>query len=212
MPRINPKHQKKKIVAMRQQKFSRGHFPWRYLLMFVIFVAVIGITVAIVMLSKSPEETTDTVVVQEYDKVIVHYKLWIDSDHDLIVDWRNSPPDQESATFSTNVSKDATILGFYQHLLGKRQGESERFILEPNVDYNGDGIDDVTNKEVLGYGDPGHDLFNTTLVYWIQIINITKSKLYTQNNNPEFHYNSAEVDIFNQITSIRNLFVSEALF
>ena len=89
-------------------------------------------------------------------------------------------------------------------------GEISRFRIEPNDDKNGDGIDDITDEEVLGYGNEGHALYNMSIYYWIQVINITKS----EENAPASANFAIQVDNISENSlycSVRKLFSFEFL-
>jgi FKBP-type peptidyl-prolyl cis-trans isomerase len=102
----------------------------------------------------------------------IAYKLWIDNDHDGVISYQTAAPDQDD-TFTTEVTKGSLINGFYYQLLGMEVGEEKTFEVPPNIDANGDGLDDNTGQEVLGYADPTHELANTKLVFYVKILSIS---------------------------------------
>jgi hypothetical protein len=171
----NPKHQKKKVKYSRQQNLGGSNFPWRYVLMAVIFVGVFTAVIyaVVTMGDGQSDEVDDVIKIEDGDTAEIEYKLWPDADHDGVINWQDTDPVQD-ATFTTEVKKGSLINGFYNKLLGMKIGGTDTFFLDANVDANGDGVDDITGEDIVSYGSPGHDLFNTSLVFWVRIVNITK--------------------------------------
>ena len=175
VPSKNPKHGKK-LYYERKKQYEKQKLPVKYIAMGVIFVlSITGVVLLAIFLPDSPIGHGDNLFIEDGDSALIHYKLWIDgSERDGIIDI-DEDPEQEN-TLDFDVVKGATINGFYYEMLDLEIGEISRFRIEPNVDLNGDGIDDLTDEEVLGYGNQGHALFNMSIYYWIQVINITKSE------------------------------------
>ena len=175
VPSKNPKHGKK-LYYERKKQYEKQKIPVKYIAMGVIFVlSITGVVLLAIFLPDSPIGHGDNLFIEDGDSALIHYKLWIDgSERDGIIDI-DEDPEQEN-TLDFDVVKGATINGFYYEMLDLEIGEISRFRIEPNVDLNGDGIDDLTDEEVLGYGNQGHALFNMSIYYWIQVINITKSE------------------------------------
>ncbi len=115
-----------------------------------------------------------TTGIQIGDDVELEYTLWIatpGTGPSGSVDSSGSPY-QGPATFPTTVQKGGLINGFYYEILGMGVGETKTFDVPANIDANGDGYDDNTNQEVLSYGSPSHDLYNTNLVFRVTVISI----------------------------------------
>jgi hypothetical protein len=213
MPRTNPKHQKRRVVASRQQQLSTGGFPTRYLVMTLILVgAVVAIIVLVVTLNKDNDNKTQNLSVQDNDIVILKYKLWTNPNLDPIASVKNTPVYQESTNFQRNVSKDnIQPTGFYYNILGMKISESKYFALPANVDDNGDKVDDITSQEVLSYGKPTDALYNTPLVYWVEIVNITKSDA-NKPSSSGLNITENQLNSYLNVFSISNLFLLSDLF
>jgi hypothetical protein len=177
MPKQNPKHQRKTVLYERQHELqARAKFPKRYLVMGIILAcSIIGIVVLFVVLN--PDNPIDkSLSVEEFDKVDVNYKMWANKNKDplVFVIYRPSGPDDENENFVFNVSKSNVIAGFYFNILGLNKGESDYFALPANIDNDNNGFDDNTGDEVLSYGANNSQFFNTPLIFWVRINNITK--------------------------------------
>ncbi len=126
--------------------------------------------------SDTNTETTTTTVItsglKPGDNVEIEYKLWVDDDKDGNVD-TGTTPYQGPATFPIeDLKKGQLINGFYYNILGMKKGETKTFTVDATVDEDNNGIDDVTGKELLGYG-KGHELYNKKLVFWVRIVSIS---------------------------------------
>jgi hypothetical protein len=181
MPKQNPKHQRKTVLYERQHELqARAKFPKRYLVMGIILVSSITIIVVLFIVFNPDDSPDRSLIVEDNDVVDLYYKLWTNPDKETLAVVIKRTTFQENPSFVFNISKGSVINGFYYEVLGMTKGESQYFPLPANVDElplpDGDGIDDITGKEILSYGDPSHELFNTSLVYWVSITNITKHK------------------------------------
>jgi hypothetical protein len=120
--------------------------------------------------------TTAVLKVANGRSFTVYYTLWKDTNGDGVADTRVPQPGEDAdgvANFPVDgLSKSGLIAGFYYNLLGMTEGQEKTFDLPANVDANGDGIDDNTGQEVLSYGNPTHEMFNTALRFWVRVVNI----------------------------------------
>ena len=184
MPKLSPKEKARKLRMVQQKRLDHGTPTLKYWLMGIVGVAVIvGIVVALYYFGES-KTNSETLRVETGDNVTMHYRLWIDDDKDEKIDI-SKPPYQETKSFTTDVyssyhegvpeGKGKVIHGFYLNLLGKIVNQSFTFTLEPGIDANGDGYDDNNpSKIVMGYG--SGELANTTLYFWVKIIQLEKGK------------------------------------
>ncbi len=119
------------------------------------------------------DDTDNPITIQINDDVVLEYTLWIapaGSGTSGVID--TSTPHAGPDQFPATVKKGNLINGFYYAIIGMEVGETKEFTLDANIDYNGDGIDDNTGQEILSYGSPGHDLFNTNLKFRVKVISI----------------------------------------
>ncbi|MHA1733618.1 MAG: FKBP-type peptidyl-prolyl cis-trans isomerase [Promethearchaeota archaeon] len=135
----------------------------------VIFVGIVVGIVAIVVSVRQNEAGKE--VIEDGDVATIKYTMWVvaangsyDPDHPY-----------QSSTFDANFTKGQLIEGFRQECLGLEEGARKTFYIPACSDVDGDGKDDSSGDECLGYGTPGHDLYNTTLRYKIEVEDIIKS-------------------------------------
>lgn len=115
-----------------------------------------------------------SIFVEPGDTINIHYKLWtaepgtgLDGEVDM------SAPVQDDI-FEAVVSKQGLINGFYYEILGMVYLQEKTFSIAACIDENGDGLDDYTGQEPLGYYNPDDTLYNTNLVFYVQITYIAK--------------------------------------
>ncbi len=168
MPSKNPKHSKKAFYERKKQYESRS-IPIKYFVMGFIFVISITGVILLAIYLPGVLDNRNKIYIEDGDIAELHYKLWkVDDIGDLDT---SSKPTQESKNFVTDVTKDSLINGFYYELIDNREiGEIFEFVIDKETDADSDGFDDDTGDEILGYAD------GTILYYWVQVINITKSK------------------------------------
>jgi hypothetical protein len=199
----NPKHNKKKVLLSRQQVFESSGHNYRYIAMVLIFIAAIGGIIALVIYinkNQSPE-TDPMLLVQDEDVVKVEYKLWADENRDNKIDWEKTEPN-EHKTIEQNMTKDKVpCKGFYNNVIGMKLGEKKRFFLKANVDVDGDGIDDNTGDPIESYGNPSAQFYNMSLVFWVDILNITKAA----NNIPE---STTQTSSVNEMSNFGSIFIT----
>ena len=189
VPSKNPKHNKKEYYV-RKKQYDERKIPIKYFAMGFIFVFTITGVVLLAIYLPDSINHGDRLYIEDGDTANVHYKLWIDDDRDIYIDIHEDPYQENTMDFI--VSKENVITGFYKELLDLEIGEISRFGFGPNVDLDNNKIDDITKEEVLGYGYPSdHFLFNMSIYYWIQIINITKS----EENLPASSLNNIELPV-----------------
>ncbi len=151
--------------------------------MSVGFVAVVIVVVIVVVNYDDidPDNETDIKVIEYGDSAILEFKMWADTDGDGKVGWDEyhdavgdeTAPDVGDTIYPT-ILEELEPLGFYSHMIGMEQGKSKRFELEANVDVDKDFIDDLTGEPTVSYGNPSSAFYNTTIRYYIKILNITK--------------------------------------
>lgn len=178
LPSQNPKHNKKRAVYQRKQNYSSSSGPnIRLILMGSIFVAVIAVVVIVILnLDAFNPPGEDEIIFEDGDSANIHYKMWVDDDHDGIIEWVDIDPDYEDtflATIDLNEIPPGLAPGFVHSLIGMEENETNRFYLEANVDEDQDGIDDDTGRDVVSFTGT-HELSNTKLLFWLQILDIVK--------------------------------------
>ncbi len=107
------------------------------------------------------------------DSVELEYTLYIapkGSGNPGLVDTTSAY--QGPSTFTTDVIKGKLINGFFYQIIGMVEGQTKEFNVGANVDANEDGFDDITTQEVLSYGAPSHELYNTNLFFRVKLIKI----------------------------------------
>ena len=152
--------------------------------MSVGFVAVIIIVVIVVVNYDDidpNDNDTDINVIEYGDSAILEFQMWADTDGDGDIEWNEyhddagdeTEPDMGGIIYPT-ILEDLEPHGFYSHMIGMKQGDYKRFVLEANVDDNKDFIDDNTGDPTVSYGNPSSAFYNTAIRYYIKILNITK--------------------------------------
>lgn len=170
IPKKNPKRSadaKKRRYELKQQ-YRTEKRNYSRIFMGIIFV---GIIVGIIALAVTfTEDQEDVVVIKDGDTATMDYTLWlVDENGDYDID---NP--YQASTFDAVFEEGRLIYGFYQECLGLREGQTKTFLLPACVDEDGDGYDDNTNERCMSYGDPNHQLFNTTLRYKVKVNSIQK--------------------------------------
>jgi hypothetical protein len=192
MPAPNPKHNAKKIQAIRAQQYDSGvKVNFRSILMVVIFA---GVVVALIFIIRNYQSTPSStgVYIQEYDVVQMHYKLWVDFNHTGHVDPTGDPfQDQD---FSTNMTPGGLIPGFYNALLSPHRYVGDIFYIPVSSDQGYSS----TNA-------PDPRLANTSLLFWVNVENITKSTMYPS-SAAVLAISTSTLEHFLQILSIRSFF------
>lgn len=179
------------------------------------FIFILSITGVVLLAKYLPDSNLghgDNLYIEDGDTAKIHYKLWIDDDRDSFIDI-DVPPYQES-TLDFSITKDGLINGFYYESLDLEIGEIAKFLIDPNIDADGDGDDDITGDEILGYGAPSHALFNMTIYYWIQVVNITKSEENIPASSIDIIDLPVQMENFSEnylICNVRHLFSFEFL-
>ena len=208
MGKNNPKHQARKIRAVQTQRYSHGNRTWKYILMFAVgIVAISGVIIGVMTLMDT-EAPPDAEVIEPFDEVVLHYRMWIDDNRDGQID-PSKDPFQESENFETEVTSSfehgrGLIHGFYLEILGLKQRETTTFLLPPCIDSDGDGYNDLDPGELcLSYG--SGEMKNMSLYYWVQVRNITKA----DNGNTQTLQTGIEYNIGSGfMRSLQNLFVA----
>lgn len=133
---------------------------------------IITILIGFMVFSATP------VTIQRHDEVKIDYTVWESDEYrnynpltpllDTIL-WVTMIPITENST-------SGLVLGLYNTLLGKELFyESGLVWLNRCIDQDRDGIDDVTGKPALTYGNSTDLYFNTCLMIQLTVLDIQKS-------------------------------------
>ena len=176
----NPKRSKEKIDDTIEEPLPPKKYVYRKsrtsIWMVLIFLAISGILIIAIFITFTPRETE---TIEKYDLVLLDYTIWVEENHD----YNYSNPVIQIYNTTLNVSsrydenvEDGLILGFYNELLGKSVGHGRTFNINVTIDLDKDGIDDVTNKDALGYGFPEDGLlYNRTIIINYKILALQKA-------------------------------------
>jgi len=174
----NPKRSKEETYNNKEEPLPPKKYIYRKsrtsIWMVLIFLAISGILIIAIFITFTPRETE---IIEKYDLVLLNYSIWEEENHDYnpVIEIYNATLNI-SSRYDENT-ENGLILGFYNELLGKSVGYSRAFNINATVDLDKDGIDDVTNKDALGYGFPEEDgiLFNSTIIINYKILAIQKA-------------------------------------
>ncbi len=168
-----------KIPKQRPSKHTiieRYHLKTVMLSLGIIIICIVGLSIF-----SAPDKTQ--FIAQKHDSVQIDYTVWVSNkskEYDVlnpILDitlWIRMIPITENDT--TGI-----MLGLYNNLLGKElYYESELKWLDKCIDQNRDGIDDITNKTALTYGNSTDQYFNTALMIRFKILDIEKAPDYQE--------------------------------
>ena len=170
---IKKKIEKKEIVKTKQRRSYHGviekyHLKTAIPLLIVIPTIIIGFT----LYGNIP------IVVEQNDSVKIDYTAW-ESDEQENYDILNPIIDKVvwvSMIPITENSSTGLILGLYNNLLGKKLlYESDIMWLNKCIDQDRDGIDDVTGRPALTYGNSTDQYFNTCLMIEFKVLDIEKA-------------------------------------
>ncbi|WP_371805662.1 hypothetical protein [Candidatus Lokiarchaeum ossiferum] len=186
IPSKNPKHNARKQQYVKKQNLSANSINPRLIFMGIGFVIiVVAVVILVINIDKlNPAGEEEEIRVIEYgDSAILQFKMWVDTNDDGKVEWDeyHDPITNEEITPAMGgevyptISETVEPYGFYGEMVGMEQGQTKRFVLEANVDDNGDGIDDNTGLKTRSYGKPSSPYYNTAIRYYIKILNITKN-------------------------------------
>ena len=139
----------------------------------VIVVCIALVIILIVIFARPlPEE------VRKYDKVQIHYTVW-ESDNRMFYSYSDPVFNETIWVRMIPITKNQTdglILGLYKNLLGKKlHFKSDIIWLNRCIDQDRDGIDDITNKPALTYGNSTDEYFNTPLMIQFKVLDIQKT-------------------------------------
>ncbi|UYP45075.1 hypothetical protein NEF87_001360 [Candidatus Lokiarchaeum ossiferum] len=185
IPSKNPKHNARKQQYVKKQNLSANSINPRLIFMgigfVIIVVAVVILVINIDNLNPANGGEEETRVIEYGDSAILEFKMWVDTNGDGLVDWDEYHDDENNEITPAmggevypTISTSAEPYGFYGAMVGMEQGQTKRFVLEANIDDNGDGIDDNTGLKTQSYGKPSSPYYNTAIRYYIKILNITK--------------------------------------
>ena len=156
----------------------------------LIAIIVIGGGITGILLTQDPNDGTTTtttttssttttndptIFIEPGDHINLHYRLWTaepQSGLEGVVDMTTPVQDD---TFEVYALKSSLINGFYYEILGMGYLEEKTFSIDACRDEKGDGLDDYTGQEPLGYYDPTDPLYDTNLVFYVQLTYISKA-------------------------------------
>ena len=139
----------------------------------IILISVALAVVIIVIFARPiPERVT------KFDKVQIEYTMW-ESDERMLYSYSDPIFNETLWVRMIPITKNQTdglILGLYNNLLGKKlHHESDIIWLNSCIDQNRDGIDDITNKPALTYGNSTDEYFNIPLMIQFKVLEIQKT-------------------------------------
>lgn len=135
------------------------------------------------------------------ENVRMEYTLWIANQTGSEGVINTSSPYQGPDNFTSAITPQKLIYGYYLNVLGMEEGESKTFDLPANNDTDGDGFDDSTGLKVLSYGRPSSELFNTKLRFRVIIITIYRFDEEDDNTSldDDFENSNSIREIINKI-------------
>ncbi len=179
MPKHNPKLEKNgnknkdSSTDKEPESYEYGR-SYAHILMIAIFVGIVLIIIVVFFNVYNPSVER----IEQYDKVKLDYKIYTSDQY-------NNHEDPEIKKTNTWVNacsrydddcEKGLIEGFYQELLGKKEGDVGEKPLDACVDKDKDGEDDSSGEEALSYGFPDDKLYDEDIVIWYKIIQINKSQ------------------------------------
>ena len=147
---------------------------------FVIICIIIGASVSGILIAQNknpnnngtdPNNNDTGNGIKDGDIIFFQYEFYMDVNHDLI--FTEQELIDNSDAFQWKVEQDSAQgfpPGVYINILGMNLGQSKTFILDANVDEDGDGKDDITGEDVLSFG--SGPFANTALKYFVKILQI----------------------------------------
>ncbi len=195
MPSQNPKHIKRQVLYTRKHEYKSAPPQLKYVLMGLIAVVVITsvVLLAIYLPQANPNNNGEDVIIESGDWIKMEYRLWADSDEDGVIDYLKEIPFDDSFDLPGDVwqvqvtSSSIPILGWYNNVLGMKNGTTKYITIPAAVDENPkDGIDDNTGQPVQTYT-TGEHAYQKLLIK-VRIVEIIKEE--------DWNLNSAGVDFF----------------
>ncbi len=139
----------------------------------IILISVVLVVVIIAIFARPIPEK-----VRKYDNVQIHYTIW-ESDARMLYSYSDPIYNETLWVRMIPITKNQTdglILGLYNNLLGKKlHYKSDIIWLNSCIDQERDGIDDITNKPALTYGNSTDESFNTPLMIQFKVLDIQKT-------------------------------------
>jgi len=139
----------------------------------IILISVVLVVVIIVIFARPIPEK-----VRKYDNVQIEYTMW-ESDERMLYSYSDPIFNETLWVRMIPITKNQTdglILGLYNNLLGKElHYKSDIIWLDKSIDQDRDGIDDITNKPALTYGNSTDVYFNTPLMIQFKVLDIQKT-------------------------------------
>lgn len=215
MPKSNPKHIKKKVVYQRSKTLQKNTIPTRYWIMGVIGIIVISAAVVIAVswddiTGQGNNDTNPQKISKVVDGcwVTMAYRIYYDKNNDGVIDYTGLDAeiyDQADIDhpFTTQVTTDRLILGWYRGLLGLTIGEEKYIDIEAFVDDNDDGRNDNSGEPPLGFTSDNHPLKYKHIIIFVHIVEIYAEEGFDPNTITYY-----PTTTFSNFNSKNNLFPS----
>ena len=197
MPKSNPKHIKKKVVYQRSKSLQKHTIPTRYWIMGVFGIVIIA---GVIVLAVTWDDITGNVNndddnPQKLSRVVdgcwvtMAYRIYYDKNGDGEIDYTGLDVeiyDEKTIDypFTTQVTTERLILGWYRGLLGLAKGEEDYINIEAFVDTDGDGRNDDSGEPPLGY--TVGTLKYKALIIFVHIIEIYAEEGFDPNTIPYY--------------------------
>ncbi|MHA1149921.1 MAG: hypothetical protein ACTSR8_16920 [Promethearchaeota archaeon] len=195
MPKKNPKEKRLKHNPKLSEKkkpqapirpyeepyeYSKNYTP---LYMAVVFIAVIVIIALLFAFFFNAEAKK----VQKYDEVKLDYDIYTLEQYE-----DHKDPEIHKTNKWVNCCsrydddcEGGLIQGFYEKLLGKKEGDIINYeLIKACKDDDKDGKDDKTGEDALSYGFESDKLYDTDIVIWAKVLEINKTS-DSENENTE---------------------------
>lgn len=201
----NPKLSKKKSqeepkrpYEEDQYEYSKNYTPLYMIIAFVSIVLVIVLLFVFVF-------NTEAELVQKYDDVNLDYDIYTLEQYEDHEDpeihktdvWVNC-----CSRYDDDCEK-GLIQGFYEKLLGKREGDVINFeLIEACRDKDEDGEDDATGDDALSYGFEDDELYDTDIVLWAKILKIKKASAEKEEDTESYISYYSSNGILNMIETL----------
>ncbi len=140
-------------------------------------VSTIAILLIVFGLVQPFLSSSQTVVIQKYDLVKIDYQIW---ESDASKNYNVFNPSFDDTIWITMIpitenSTSGLILGLYDNLLGKQKYyESDLIWLDKCIDQDRNGIDDLSGRSALSFGNSTDLHFNTYLMIKFNVLDVQK--------------------------------------
>ena len=203
-PKLAEKNGKKEVPTRPYEEpyeYSRNYTPYFMVIVFISVILVIAVIFIFVFDANAKR-------VEKYDEVRMDYEIYTLEQYEKHKDpeikktdtWVNC-----CSRYDDDCEDDGLIEGFYQKLLGLREGDViNNELIEACQDDDKDGEDDNTEKDALSYGFPDDKLYDEDIVLWAKVYEINKTSDSEEDTEAFISYyeNNGVLKIFNTIHQV----------